>query len=373
MAGLRKLRGKYYARVHSAKNGKNNEKLVPLRTDSKVEARVRLQQVVKLESDIKEGIGYTFPWMNKSGELTVKVLTIQECIDEYLKYLKGNGCRSTTINRAYYCLRHCTKVLGKGFPIENISSADIERIKTQYKGILKDNGINIVLTRIRAFLNWCHDIKGVIDTTPIVKMIRVPYKLPSYLSESDQAEILRLEWLAEHYKQVFRFYWETGCRLREPFNGKISGSWLVIDSDKSKTGIPREIYLKPHQIEIVEELHERHQNTKSTDRGFTNSYSRYFKKACIEIGREDLHFHNLRDTFAVMRYLETRDIYQVSKELGHTSVKVTEKYARFRLRRLEQDFPSLSLGYNENGRKNNVPDTEKRDTAVENAVFIDGK
>ena len=46
-----------------------------------------------------------------------------------------------------------------------------------------------------------------------------------------------------------------------------------------------------------------------------------------------------------MRYLETRDIYQVSKELGHTSVKVTEKYAAFNLRKLAQDFPILARNY----------------------------
>ena len=47
----------------------------------------------------------------------------------------------------------------------------------------------------------------------------------------------------------------------------------------------------------------------------------------------------------MMRYLETIDIYQVSKELGHTSVKITEKYAVFNLRRLSQDFPLLSKNY----------------------------
>ncbi len=78
----------------------------------------------------------------------------------------------------------------------------------------------------------------------------------------------------------------------------------------------------------------------------------------------------LPDTFAVMRYLETRDIYQVSKELGHTSVKVTEKYARFRLRRLEQDFPSLAHGYGSNMLENGIPDTQNRDTAIKSKIFV---
>ena len=49
----------------------------------------------------------------------------------------------------------------------------------------------------------------------------------------------------------------------------------------------------------------------------------------------------MRHTFAVRRYLETRDIYQVCKELGHTSVTTTERYAKFNIYRLEQEFPSL--------------------------------
>ena len=39
--------------------------------------------------------------------------------------------------------------------------------------------------------------------------------------------------------------------------------------------------------------------------------------------------------------MQTRDIYLVKQELGHASVTTTEKYAKFSLRRLEMDFPSL--------------------------------
>ena len=53
------------------------------------------------------------------------------------------------------------------------------------------------------------------------------------------------------------------------------------------------------------------------------------------------HLHCLRHTFAVRRYLQTRDIYQVKQELGHSSVVTTEIYTKFSLRRLKDDFPSL--------------------------------
>ena len=53
------------------------------------------------------------------------------------------------------------------------------------------------------------------------------------------------------------------------------------------------------------------------------------------------HLHCLLHTYAVRRYLQTRDIYLVKQEMGHASVTTTEVYAKFSLRRLEMDFPSI--------------------------------
>ena len=65
-------------------------------------------------------------------------------------------------------------------------------------------------------------------------------------------------------------------------------------------------------------------------------------KALKFINKDDTRtLHCLRHTFAVMRYLKSRDIYLVKTELGHTSVVMTEKYANFDTRKLEEDFPSL--------------------------------
>jgi len=143
---------------------------------------------------------------------------------------------------------------------------------------------------------------------------------------------------------------ETGMRLREVFVGKIEGNWFIVKPEDSKTGLYREIPIQEHHKTVLMELQRRVIDSNATFRTATGHYSKVFKKAVKAIGRGELHFHNLRDTFAIMRYLETRDIYQVSKELGHTTVKVTEKYARFNIRRLAQDFPTLAKDYHENGR-----------------------
>ena len=66
-----------------------------------------------------------------------------------------------------------------------------------------------------------------------------------------------------------------------------------------------------------------------------------FKKACRHLGIKGKTLHNLRETYAVRRWAITGDIKMVSQEIGHSSVVMTEKYAKFNLRKLRDDFPSL--------------------------------
>ena len=50
---------------------------------------------------------------------------------------------------------------------------------------------------------------------------------------------------------------------------------------------------------------------------------------------------NFKNTYAVRHWAITGDIKMVSQEIGHSSVVMTEKYAKCNLRRLQDDFPSL--------------------------------
>ena len=68
-----------------------------------------------------------------------------------------------------------------------------------------------------------------------------------------------------------------------------------------------------------------------------------------------------------MQWIVSSDIYEVKNLLGHTSVKTTEKYARFRLEQLGFDFPTayqIRLKV-QKVRENGLRDTLFRDTSKE--------
>ncbi len=51
---------------------------------------------------------------------------------------------------------------------------------------------------------------------------------------------------------------------------------------------------------------------------------------------------NFKNTYEFRRWALMEDIKMVSQEIGYSSVMMTEKYTRFNLRKLKDDFPSIA-------------------------------
>ena len=377
MASLINRRGKWYARVLWYENtGIRKEKQVPLRTKSKVEARIRLSQVEKHRNEIVElsrnGENYNFPWMNDDGILKIDVFTFQDAIDEWIGLRKSQGIADSTINRNRCSMNTFTDILGQNIRLSDITTKSIEvytdtmqkRKHGKQERRYKPNGININLRTLRTFLNWAFH-RDYITKVPYFSMVRTEKSLPSYISDSDFAEIMKLDWINDHQKMVFQFYRDSGVRLSEPFIGKLVNSILVIPAKYSKSRMEKEIEINIQYLPILLEMQERYFRWKQKVKKpvlkyFTSKYSKVFKKCCRAVGIER-RFHDLRHTFAVRRYLMTRDIYQVMKEMGHSKITTTQIYSKFNLRRLESDFPSLVYSYQKPAKLDKV-DTKLVDT-----------
>ena len=350
MASLKNRRDSWYARVLWYEEQRKREKQVPLRTSSKVTARERLAEVNKVENDIKQGMEFSFPWLSDSTTTKVQRYTVLDAVEQWLSQRSSEGIRQSTIKRNRYSLESLMSHIGTSIPLSKVSTSMIDSYRNHciHKGN-KPNGININLRAIKTFFNWCYK-RELIEKNLFVDMVSKPKELPLYIPDSLFDKLMQLEWLDDNYKTAFSFYRDTGCRRSEPFLGELHGDWLLIGGDETKQRMDKELSLSHINLERITEMRAFLESYKGTLDSWIGNLSKTFLKAMREVDGQDTkyHLHCLRHTFAVRRYLQTRDIYLVKQELGHQSVVTTEIYAKFSLRRLENDFPSLV-----NNTKNN--------------------
>ena len=344
MAKLKPRGGSWYARVRYYENGNEREKQIPLRTKSKVTAHERIAEVNKVEDDIKQGMEFSFPWLSDSTTTKVQRYTLLDAIERWLSQRSSEGIRQSTIRRNRYSLESLMSHIGTSIPLSKVSTSMIDSYRNYcIHKEMKPDGININLRAIKTFFNWCYR-RELIEKNLFVDMVSKPKELPLYIPESLYEKLMQLEWLDERFKTAFAFYYETGCRRSEPFLGELHGNWLLIGGDETKQRIDKELSLNTINLERLTSMRTYFNESYGYKLdSWIGNLSKTFLKAMREVDGQDTkyHLHCLRHTFAVRRYLQTRDIYLVKNELGHESVTTTEKYAKFSLRRLENDFPSL--------------------------------
>ncbi len=345
MATLRKRRDVWYARIQWYKKCHQNqtEKQVPLRTKSKVTALERLATVNKVESDLKAGIDFSFPWLSDNTTTSVKRFTVSDAFELWLSNRKSNGIRLSTIKRNRCSMESFMSKMGYKRPLDDVTTGIIDTYRNMCvdKGMTPD-GININLRTIKTFVRWCYR-RDYINKVPHIDMVSKPKSMPLYIPDRIFAELMRLDWLDDLYKKAFLFYRDTGCRASEPFIGELDGNWLLISGDKTKQRADKELRLNDECLRLCIRMQNHLDKYNGTVESFTQNLSNTFLKAMREIDDDDTkyHLHGLRHTFAVRRYLQTKDIYLVKQEMGHASVTTTEVYAQFSLRRLEMDFPTF--------------------------------
>ena len=159
MANLLKRRGVWYARVRLVRNGVKTEKQVPLRTESKVTARVRLEMVNRDAESIKKGLDISFPWLNNEGINKIVRLTIIDAVEKWLSQRESEGIRKSTIRRNRYSMKSFMSFIGASSLLSKVSTTMIDSYRDFciHKG-MKPDGININLRAIKTFLTGVIDV-----------------------------------------------------------------------------------------------------------------------------------------------------------------------------------------------------------------------
>ena len=332
--------------------GRQKMVTVPLGTSLKTEAEVRRNEVNSYKAKIKEDRTYKnigFSWLIGGGKTKMIERSMEDSVEEYISVKRIDNVRQKTIDLNQLALSSFMNRIGYKVPIALIEYSHITEWKEWSRKNHSPNTTNIYLSKIKTFFKFAYK-KKYIKSEIEIDMVKADKKPPMYLSETKLGQLFYTDMVDEHFRRAFLFYALTGCRLAEPFEGTLSGDWLVITPDVAKARTTREVQLNKITKSILIEMRNRydrrigksmHGTYKNSHKGIIDTYSKVFKKAVKELGFGEHKFHNLRDTYAVRRWIEIGDIHLVAKEIGHSSVTMTEKYADFNLRRLAVDFPSL--------------------------------
>ena len=146
MASLKLRRETWYARTRMVTNGRKTEKQIPLRTKSKVTARERLELVNRDEESIKQGLEFSFPWLNDEGINKIVRLSIREAVEQWLSQRSSEGIRQSTIKRNRYSLESLMAHIGTSIPLSKVSTSMIDSYKNYcIHKEMKPDGIILLL------------------------------------------------------------------------------------------------------------------------------------------------------------------------------------------------------------------------------------
>lgn len=177
-----------------------------------------------------------------------------------------------------------------------------------------------------------------------IKKPKPPEKLPAYFSKEDFARLIEAT-DSQLYRDLFQVAVFTGMRAGElqhlkwdnvDFNNKL----IYVRSNgefRTKTRRDRSIPMNDRVEEILKGRFAAFADqvdyvffNKDGNKLSHETTGKPIKKAVRKAGlNTDLHFHSLRHTFATWAVQSGMPLYAVSKLMGHSTTRMTEKYAQF--------------------------------------------
>lgn len=235
----------------------------------------------------------------------------------------------------------------KHMDVRDIKTSHVHEFHQQLPDKLSDKTKKNIIDALKAFMNWAYKLEY-IEKLPIFPTIEIDMKVPKWIMEKEQGEILSA--LPEKNRLIYLFLVLHGCRpsegravkvkdldfdlgsiiFRRVFTGK-NGNTLV---ERTKTHRQRVIPINPEMEGI---LKEQCKDKQPDDFVFTDSRTgkpypsrtliKRWQAACKKAGKQIGLYQGSKHSWASQRVNKGISIYLISKVLGHTNIKTTERYA----------------------------------------------
>ncbi len=218
-------------------------------------------------------------------------------------------------------------------PLGQITRTEIEEFQRQSRAKQRPATINRNLGRLRRMLNVAVNW-GLLEESPMkgLKFLAENNSRHRYLSVPECDRLLQA-CISPRVRAIVAIALHTGMRLGEILNLRFGDvnfpAGLILIRD-SKNGQPRHIPMDATVLDLLTN-YPRH---PTSDLVFANGSGTRFKgvregfgNACKRAGLTDLHFHDLRHTFASQWVMAGGDLYLLKDVLGHKSITMTQRYA----------------------------------------------
>ena len=292
----------------------------------------------------------------------------QEMIDEFINDIEIKGYSKVTIYNYRYKLKNIKDYfLSQGInKIDNITKQDIKKwiafLQTQGK---QASTINVTVNRLSRVFNYMFDEEYIeVNVFKKIAQLKTQKKIIYPLNDSEIKQMLliagkhKYKHIAQRNVVLFSMMLECGLRISEVANLKnedILENQIIIRNGKNNKD--RALAITP----IMKKQMTKYDRLKK-NRYKTDDYQYYFVsyqrcklsqksiwdmmqriKEQMDV-RNVVRFsgHTLRHTYAHMQMRNGMDIYTLSKNMGHSSVTMTQNY----LQTLKSDdFVKESIKY----------------------------
>lgn len=261
-------------------------------------------------------------------------LQISQAVERYLSEVKP-------LLKSHYSIASVLKVFVLVMPAKPLAALQPSDIhlytQTRLKAGIRPGTINRELSVISATVNHAVRRWGV----PVVNPVRYQWLKPEpprlrYLTRLEASRLIsHAQTLRLDLADFIRLALHTGCRKNELLTLRWSDvslerRFLVLRPEQTKSNRRRAIPLNNTALQALESLKRENQTEwvfarKNGER--VKALDWLFRKAVKLAGIEDFRIHDLRHTFASWLVSEGVELVKVRDLLGHTSIKMTERYA----------------------------------------------
>ena len=294
-------------------------------------------------------------------------VSIQECCDEYLLYIKSvRGLSENTVSGYGEDFKHLMLILKPQMPIKDVTLEDLRgcigSLSRRKYGIVS---INRFIAAVRGLFAYCKKFGYIKSNVSLeLKTLKAPKHLPRFMTGTEvdalciEPEKEPLLWQSRD-RALFEMLYSSGCRVGEIAHLRLkdfsSGFKSAVVTGKGKKD--RRVFFAEDAVSSllaylaerksrfperesdggnpVQEVFLNQRGNPLSEHGIWYIVSRY---SGVEGTNKHVSPHAFRHTFATAMLAAGADIRAVQEMLGHSSISTTQRYTHVTTERLKEVY-----------------------------------